>query len=202
MDVTYQIEHEQPESVPEIEVIRYWLRKEIEEDDADELDPDTLDDRDELLQALIERKPLSESIFAETDRHWYHVVLSENELRGLEVVNGPEDEGWRAVAKGGLIESIAERILAADELDEFDDEVPKSLTKVTDFANEVSSETDVEELIVVGDEDGRPYIADGNHRAVGMALHILQADEYIEQEAYVGIDDQRIDSDESPSTTE
>lgn len=199
MDVTYQIEHEQPESVPETEVIRYWLRKEIEEDDQDDLDPDTIDDRDELLQELIDRKPLSESVFAETDCEWYRIVLSENELRGLEVVRGPEDEGWRAVAKGGLIESIAERILATDDLDKFDDEVPKNLTKVTDFADNVSSETELEELIVVGEEDGRPYIVDGNHRAVGMALHILQTDEYIEQEAYVGVDSQRIDSDDGSS---
>ncbi|WP_049998671.1 hypothetical protein [Halococcus sediminicola] len=192
MDVTYRIESEEPESVAETEVIRYWLRKEIEEDTEDNLDPDTLDDRKELLDALVDRKPLAESIFGEADRNWYRLVLSEHELRGLEVVRGPENEGWRAVAKGGLIESIAERILAADNLDAFDNEVPKNLTKVADFADNVSSETELEELIVVGDENGRPYIADGNHRAVGMALHILQSGEYIEQQAYVGVDRQRI----------
>ena len=191
MDVTYRIESEEPESVAETEVIRYWLRKEIEEDTEDNLDPDTLDDRKELLDALVDRKPLAESIFGEADRNWYRLVLSEHELRGLEVVRGPENEGWRAVAKGGLIESIAERILAADNLDAFDNEVPKNLTKVADFADNVSSETELEELIVVGDENGRPYIADGNHRAVGMALHILQSGEYIEQEAYVGVDRRR-----------
>ena len=192
MDVTYRIESEEPESVAETEVIRYWLRKEIEEDTEDNLDPDTLDDRKELLDALVDRKPLAESIFGEADRDWYRLVLSEHELRGLEVVRGPENEGWRAVAKGGLIESVAERILAANDLDAFDNEVPKNLTKVADFADNVSSETELEELIVVGDENGRPYIADGNHRAVGMALHILQSGEYIEQQAYVGVDRQRI----------
>ena len=191
MDVTYRIEFEEPESVAETDVIRYWLRKEIEEDDEDNLNPDTLNGREELLEALVERKPLAESVFAEADREWHRLVLSEHELRGLEVVKGDENEGWRAVAKGGLIESIAERILAADDLDAFDNEVPKNLTKVADFANNVSSETELEELIVVGDENGRPYIADGNHRAVGMALHVLQTDEYIEQGAYVGVDRQR-----------
>ena len=191
MDVTYRVKFEEPESVTEIDVIEYWLRKEIEEADEDNLDPDTLDGREELLEALVERKPLAESVFAETDREWYRLVLSEHELRGLEVVRGPDNEGWRAVAKGGLIESIAERIFAADDLDAFDNEIPKDITKVTDFANSVSNEPELEELIVVGDESGRPYIVDGNHRAVGMALHILQSDEYLEQAAYIGVDRQR-----------
>ena len=93
MDVTYRIESEEPESVAETEVIRYWLRKEIEEDTEDNLDPDTLDDRKELLDALVDRKPLAESIFGEADRNWYRLVLSEHELRGLEVVHASVGEG-------------------------------------------------------------------------------------------------------------
>ena len=194
MDVTYRIERQQPESVPETEVLRYWLRKEVEEDDEDDLDVDSIEERDELLAELNERKPLAESIFADRECEWYRLVLSEEELRSLEVVKGPDDEGWRAVAKGGLIESAAERILAADDLEQFDQEVPKPIEKVAEFAEHVSSDEELEELIIVGEEEGRPYIADGNHRAVGMALHILQTGEYIEQEAYVGVDTRRIDS--------
>lgn len=52
---------------------------------------------------------------------------------------------------------------------------------------------------MVGEANGRPYIDDGNHRAVGMALHIFQSDECIEQAAYVGVDERRIDRNESPS---
>ena len=192
MDVTHRIDRQEPESVPETTVLQYWLRKEIEESDADDLAVEAIEDRDELLDELIERKPLAESIFAERDCTWYRLVLSKDELRGLEVVPGPNDEGWRAVAKGGLIESIAERILAADDLDEFDREVPKSLEKVTSFAETVTEDETLEELIVVGEAEGRPYVADGNHRAVGMALHVLQTGEYIEQEAYIGVDDERI----------
>lgn len=195
MDVTYRIERQQPPSVSEMEVIRYWLRKEVEEDD-DQLDVEAIEDKATLLSELTERKPLASSIFEERDCEWYRLVLSRDELRGLEVVKGPDDKGWRTVAKGGLIESIAERIFAADDPDRFDREVPKSIEKVTDFADDVSSGTEFEELIVVGEEEGRPYIADGNHRAVGMALHILETGEYIEQEAYVGVDSRRLDSDD------
>jgi hypothetical protein len=171
------------------------LRKEIEEDDGDDLDIEALEDRADLLEELIERKPLAESVFAERDRQWYRFTLSGNELRGLEVVRGPDDEGWRAVARGGLVESIAERILAADDLERFDEESPKDLTKVADFAAGVSGEEDLEELIVVGGGEDRPHIVDGNHRAIGMALHILEGDEYIEQGAYVGVGSNRIASD-------
>lgn len=194
MDVTHRIEHQQPESVPETEVLRYWLQKEVEEDDEDDLNVGGITDKNELYAELRERKPLAESIFAEQNYEWYRLVLSEDELRGLEVVKGPDDEGWRAVAKGGLIESIAERILAADDLDQFDQDVPKPIEKVAAFAENVSDDEELEELIIVGEEDGRPYIVDGNHRAVGMALHILQTDEYIEQQAYVGVESQRLDT--------
>ena len=194
MDVTYQIQRQQSTSIPETEVIQYWLRKEVEENDVDTLDVGTLENREKLLNELIERKPLAESIFVDQDCEWYHLTLSEDELRGLEVVKGSEDEGWRAVAKGGLIESIAERILAADDLEQFSQDVPKDLPKVADFAESVSSDDELEELIIVGEEKERPYIADGNHRAIGMALHILQTGEYIRQEAYVGIEKNRRDS--------
>ncbi|PSP86932.1 hypothetical protein BRC90_11995 [Halobacteriales archaeon QS_4_69_34] len=140
----------------ETDVIRYWLRKEVEEDDGDDLDVEALEDREDLLEELIERKPLAESVFAERDRQWYRFTLSGNELRGLEAVRGPDDEGWRAVARGGLVESIAERILAADDLERFDGESPKDLTKVADFAAGVSGEEDLEELIVVGGGEDRP----------------------------------------------
>ena len=73
MDVTYRIEFEEPESIAETNVIEYWLRKETEEDDEVDLDPDTLDGREELLEALIERKPLVESVFAEADRECYRL---------------------------------------------------------------------------------------------------------------------------------
>lgn len=199
MDVTYRVEHQQPTSVAETEVIRYWLRKEVEEDDEDTLDIDALETREELLDELIERKPLAESVFAEQDCEWYRFTLAENELRGLEVVKGPDNEGWRAVAHGGLIESIAERILAADDLEQFTQAVPKDITKVAEFADNVSGEEDLEELIVVGEREDRPYIADGNHRAIGMVLHILQTGEYIEQEAYVGVESDRLVSDEEDS---
>jgi hypothetical protein len=195
MDVTYRIQRQHPDSVAESDVIRYWLRKEVEEDEDDDLDVEALEDREELLDELVERKPLAESVFAEEDHDWYHLALAENELRGLEVVRGPPDEGWRAVAKGGLIESTAERILAADDLERFGQNVPKDLQKVADFADNVSSDDELEELIVVGDEDGRPYIADGNHRAIGMALHILETGEYVEQEAYIGVDTDRLPDD-------
>jgi hypothetical protein len=72
---------------------------------------------------------------------------------------------------------------------------PKGLTKVADFAAGVSGEEDLEELIVVGGGEDRPHIVDGNHRAIGMALHILEGDEYIEQGAYVGVGSNRIASD-------
>jgi hypothetical protein len=194
MDVTYRIQRQQPASIAETEVIQYWLRKEVEEDEDDNLDIEALEDREELLNELIDRKPLAESIFVDQDCEWYDLTLAENELRGLEVVKGPSNEGWRAVAKGGLIESTAERIFAADDLEQFSQNVPKDLQKVADFADSVSSDDELDELIVVSEEDDRPYIADGNHRAIGMALHILETDEYIEQDVYIGVDKDRLNA--------
>lgn len=194
MDVTYRIERQQLDPIPETEVLRYWLKEEMEEENNENLDPEAITEKDKLLSELIDRKPLAKSVFTERDRTWYRLILSEDELRGLEIVPGPDDEGWRAVAKGGLIESIAERILAADNLEQFDEMISKSLDKITGIAETVSGKDEFEELIIVGDKEGRPYIVDGNHRAVGIALHVLQTGEYIEQEAYVGVDDERMES--------
>lgn len=96
--------------------------------------------------------------------------------------------------RGGLIESIAERILAAEALEQFEREVPKDLTMVADIAEGASGDEEFGELIISGTEDERPHIADGSHRAVGMVLHILQTGEYIEQPVYVGIKIHRIES--------
>lgn len=194
MDVTDRLgsDHDDVSAVSREAVLRYWLAEEAAEDDGD-LAVDTIDDEAVLLDELIERKPLAESVFAERALEWYHVELDEEELRALRVVPGPSGEGWRSVAENGRIESVAEKIHEADDLDWLNEATEKDVEKVRSIAQNLQTQEAMEELIVVGDREDPPWIADGNHRAVARVLHAIEREEYTEQIAYVGVDPERFD---------
>lgn len=169
------------------EVIRYWLTKELEEEEEPNIEPETIEDEAKLLGELVDRKPLAEGVFAERDREWYHIDLDEVELRELTVVKGEDGEGWRSVADDGRIESVASGIEETDDLEALNERTEKDLEKVVGIAHDLPSKEDMEELIVVGERGENPWIADGNHRAVARVLHAIEREEYTKQIAYVGV---------------
>ena len=179
------------ESISREEMLRHWLEKEVHENDGDDLAVDAIDDEDRLLDELVERKPIAESIFADSDLRWHHLDLHEDELEALHTIKGESGEDWRAITEENTITSIADHIHEADDLAELD--TPKDLEQVVDFASKFPDEIEMEELIVADEADEDAYLADGNHRAVAIALHLRDGGAYPEQEAYVGVSADELD---------
>ena len=165
-------------------VLREWARQETEDEDVD------LDSRspDELLELLGDPQELAESIFLEEDLEWYRIQFTEEELRHLLVVKGPDDEGWRAVTDENDIESVAERIAEVDDVESLHENVPKDVLDVREMAEEFRSGEEAGAFIAVQESVEDPtYLADGNHRAVAVVHHVLTGGEYEGQPAYVGV---------------
>ena len=175
------------ESVSDTEVMRYWLREELDEADDDALNPDAIGTEPALRQELLDRNEIADRIFGAEVADWYHVDLSESELRNLRVVVGPHDEDWRALTEDNRVESIARRIHEADDVARLDDETPKDVRKVVGLADEMGPEGPESRLVVAKEGDDPAYVADGNHRAVAHVLYLLRGGEFGGQEAYLGV---------------
>lgn len=173
------------ERVPVETVVRAWARQEY----GDESDVDVESrSAEELVERFDDPERLAKSIFFDEDLSWYRVELTEEELRNLLVVKGPEDEGWRAVAEGNSIEHVAEHIAETDEVEALDETVSKDVDDITDMADEYRSGEEAGAFVVVQESlDEHAYLADGNHRAVAIVHHVLTGGEYEKQTAYVGI---------------
>ncbi|PSQ45115.1 hypothetical protein BRD15_12545 [Halobacteriales archaeon SW_6_65_15] len=193
MDLEERIQREEGlESVSETQVIRYWLREELDEADDGPLDADAVESQPGLREELLERKPIASRTFGAEPSDWYHVDLSEEELRDLRVVVGPHDEDWRALAEDNRVGAIAERIyeVETDEttnVAELDAETPKDVSEVVELADAIDPEGPVSRLVVAKEGDDPAYVVDGNHRAVAHVLYLLRGGEFTGQEAYLGI---------------
>ncbi|NHN57795.1 MULTISPECIES: hypothetical protein [Halorussus] len=168
------------------QVMRYWLGEEVDAAGGD-LDPDALGTEPALRQELLDRNDIAERIFGSEVADWYRVDLSAAELRNLRVVVGPHDEDWRALTDDNRIESVARRVHEADDLERLDEEAPKDLLEVVEFADDLAEGGDVGRLVVVEEGEDPAYVADGNHRAVAHVLHLLRGGEFEGQEAYLGV---------------
>lgn len=191
MDIEERIRTEQGlEPVSRTQVMRYWLREELDEADGDSLDPDAVETEPGLRQKLIEREPIAERAFAAEAADWYHADLSEAELRDLRVVVGPHDQDWRSIANDNRIASIAERIREAErrgDLADLDESFPKDLQKIVEMADAIDRDGPVSRLVVLKEGDDPAYVVDGNHRAVAHVLSLLQGGAFTGQEAYLGV---------------
>ena len=166
-------------------VVRQWAKQQLDGVDDDDLESRSLE---EMIASFEERRELAESIFLEEDLEWYRLRLTEEELRNLLVVKGPEDEGWRAVADGNDVESIAERIVGVDDVESLHENVPKDVLDVREMAEEFRSGEEAGAFIAVQESlDEHAYLADGNHRAVAIVHHVLTGGSYEDQLAYVGV---------------
>ena len=170
------------------EVLRHWLETEVQEAEDDDLNVDAIDDEERLLEELAGRKPIAGSMFAARDLDWYRLELTEEELRDLALVKGPEDEDWRGVVDDDLVESVAQKVYRTGETIDVDDRTRKDLEEVRTFAETLPDSERMGTLILVHERDAaRPYVADGNHRAAGKILHLLRGGEYVPQDAYLGM---------------
>lgn len=158
--------------VTEDEVVRQWLSLEAEKEGFQDVEVDAIKEQNEAFARLLVNKPDSARVFQNFDLEWYRHELSEAEFRSLHSVwDGHESifDTAREIAhdRSGLSAEIITRIKAISHR----------------FPEEIDGPLIVTRRRWVG---SGPFLQDGNHRATGLALHMLHGGEYVPQTAYVG----------------
>lgn len=169
------------ESVSREEVISSWLRRDLEKhSDQQNLSIEELGES-ERAASLLELNPDAASAFLKHSFNWYKTTLSKAEFQQLytvwENLGVPDytvtELGNSLVKEGSRVsKTIAESNVDRQKIREIADEHPNNST---DYP-----------LIITVVVSGTPRIADGNHRATGLALHMAQGGDYQPQEAYIG----------------
>jgi len=163
-------------------VLRHWLDRELakrgESPPTDEMDETA------LLAALMDRTTgENRALWRPGETTWYHDTVDERLLQRLRTVAAPEGLGWRRVAPDGRVWTAAERIRDGTVTDE---DTP--LVDVAAIRQVADAPEALDDLVLVGSQTTSPPRAiDGNHRAVGVALHLLDGGAMPDLAAYVGV---------------
>lgn len=170
--------------VPREDVLRHWLDRELAKR-GESLPTDEMDETS-LLEALMARTTgENRPLWRPRETTWYHDTVGTGLLRRLRTVAAPDGLGWHHVAPDGRVWTAAERIR--------DGTVTDGDTPLVDVAAarrvaDTLPGREVDDLVLVGSQTTTPPRAiDGNHRAVGVALHLLDGGRMPELAAYVGV---------------
>ncbi|WP_435180138.1 hypothetical protein [Halorussus sp. AFM4] len=175
--------------VPQAEVLREWLRVERSKPDAEWFPIDSLSER-EALDELLDRKPGAAAfVWRDAPVRWRETTLDREAVESLEVVEGPPDLRWRALSPDGTVRGAADRIVRWDP-DALAAETGVDVETVIDFVDEMPGGP----LVISTREGCVPrYLADGNHRAVALALRARSDDrEFSRPRAYLGVGANRV----------
>jgi hypothetical protein len=178
------VAHFVDETVGHEAVLQHWLRVELRKR-GETLAVDAMDER-ELLAALMERTGgENRPLWRPRETAWLHGPVTERRLRRLRTVAAPDDLGWDRVAPDGSVLTAARRVRDGSVTDE-----TTPLVDV-DLIREIAAglpDREVADLVLVTEQTtAPPRVVDGNHRAVGAALHLLWGGELPDLEAYVGV---------------
>ncbi|UPV72853.1 hypothetical protein M0R89_09850 [Halorussus limi] len=173
--------------VAQIEVLREWLRVERSHPEVDWFPVESLDER-AALDELLDRKPGAAAfVWRDAPVRWYETTLVREDFADLRVVEGPRNLRWRKLSPDGTIRGAADRIASGDP-EELTDETGVDVGTVLDFVDEMPAGP----LVLSTREGCVPrYVADGNHRAVALALR-MRSGEFSPQRAYVGVGANRV----------
>ena len=168
--------------VSQVEVLREWLRVERSHPEVEWFPIVSLSER-AALDELLNRKPGAAAfVWRDAPVTWYETTLERSDFSDLRLVEGPSDLRWRDLSPDGTVRGAADRI-ASEETDELAAETGVDVGKVLEFADEMPAGP----LVVSTREGCVPrYVADGNHRAVALALRI-RSGEFAPQCAYLGV---------------
>lgn len=160
------------EPVSEKKVVEEWLSLEVDKNGEVAVEIDTEEEENEALARLFVHKPNSASVFTTFELQWYRHELSKEDFRALRVI-------W-----DGNKSSFEEAQAIENEQSTLPEEKVK---RIRMFARRFPINThgpliaNRRRQFYTG-----PFLQDGNHRAVGLALHMLQGGEYVPQTAFVG----------------
>lgn len=168
--------------VAQLEVLREWLRVERSHPDADWFPVDPLSEG-EALDELLDRNPGAAAfVWRDAPVRWYETTVTREDLTDLRLVEGPPNLRWRDLSPDGTVWAAAERIARGDS-EELADETGVDVPTVVEFVEEMP-----EGPLVLSTREGcvPRYVADGNHRAVALALR-ARSGEFEPQRAYLGV---------------
>ncbi len=157
--------------VPRKQVVNAWLRLEQEKQSDKEFHIDSTVEESKNIAQLLAHKPDAASIFWKYDFDWFYHEITARELRTLHTI-------W----EGNTIFDVARAIE--------EDRSSLSETRIEKIKSIASKDT-IEELgpLIIyrwkGLQTG-PFLADGNHRAVALALRTFAKEDYTTQSVYVG----------------
>ena len=168
--------------VSQVEVLREWLRVERAHPEVEWFPIDSLSER-AALDELLDRKPGAAAfVWRDAPVTWYETTLDRADFAELRLVEGPPDLRWRDLSPDGTVHGAADRI-ASEEPEKLAAETGVDVRQVLDFADEMPAGP----LVVSTREGCVPrYVADGNHRAVALALR-MRSGEFSPQRAYLGV---------------
>lgn len=158
-------------SVSRNQVVNEWLELEQEKESSKEVDIDSNVPECDAVARLLTHKPDAASILWKHDLEWYEHEVTEEKFRTL-----------RTVWEGRNIFDAAQALQNDDNSLSED-----KIEKIKSIAENNSVE-DLGPLFIYRCKKLRsgPFLADGNHRAVGIALQMLDGNNFRPQTAYVG----------------
>ncbi|WP_134669458.1 hypothetical protein [Halorussus marinus] len=163
-------------------VLREWLRMERTDAETDRDPVEGLSER-AVLDELLDHKPGAAAfVWRDAPVEWYELTLDRETFSRLRVIDGVDGLRWRALAPDDTVLGAARRVARED---------PAALTARTGV--------DVERIRRFrADPPGGPLVlatrrgcvpvtvADGNHRAVALALDLLAGEPVTFPRAYLG----------------
>lgn len=168
--------------VTQVEVLREWLKTERTHPDVEWFPVESLSER-EALDELLDRKPGAAAfVWRDAPVEWYALTLDRETFERLRVVEGPESLRWRELSPDGTVVSAARRIARGDP-DVLADETDMDVDLIRQFR-----EDPLDRPLVLSTRRGcvPTFVADGNHRAVALALRMRSGD-FTPQRAYLGV---------------
>ncbi len=181
-------------------MIDHWL---AHEPLADGIDPTALDDA-AALDSLLRAKPGAAAfLWREAPIDWYRVRPTPGQLGRLRVGEGPPDMLWRALSPDGTVDGAARRVTAGDP-DRLTERTGVDVRRVLRLAAEIERRTETEMATKIEGGNGvrnglpalvcfarrpwaRPFVADGNHRAVAAAVALRGGASVRPPGAYLGV---------------
>lgn len=160
------------ERVSQEEVVEEWLSAEAEKDDSTSFDIVADRENNQNLARLLAHKPDAAALFWEYDLEWYRHDVAVEEFRDLRASWGEQTP----------IFDIAQEISNGGS------SMPPNMVRQVRTLSDPSLLGGWGPLIIYRKRWPRkyPYVADGNHRATALALHMLRGGDYRPQTAYVG----------------
>jgi hypothetical protein len=176
------------ERVTSREVVRHWLEREVEKEaEAGGPDPEALDTTS-AVDALLSYKPgAADVVWRDGPVEWYRLDLDRTAFLDLRVVGGPPGLLWRALSPDGTIVGAARRV-ADEPAETLTAETGVDVETIRSYRDAVADGETLDPLVCGTRAGCAPwYVADGNHRATGRALHLLETDAYEPQPAYLAV---------------